>query len=178
MLQPDGSYLLNSQAITEYFAQRMKKDPRFKDTKSDKYKQGILDEIARIKSVWNNAVMLEDCLSYHPEIRYNYARYTQLVKSDPENYTEDAYHNTKELTYGINLGALTGGAVDVNSEYSKVVLDENGEIASTSANNVIICVFNYSKQQPDLQFETLGFVNFMIARYSNFLNVNAPLVIA
>ena len=68
--------------------------------------------------------------------------------------------------------------MDVNSEYSKVLLDENGEIASTSANNVIICVFNYSKQQPDLQFETLGFVNFMIARYSNFLNINAPLVIA
>ena len=178
VLQADGSYALNERAISDYFANRMQKDPRFKKIESEKYKKGVLDEIARIKSVWNNAVILEDCLTNHPEIRYNYARYTQLVKSDPESYTDEVYLNSKELTYGINLGALTGGPVDVNSEYSKAIIDDKGEMISASANSIVICVFNYLPHQPDLQFETLGFVNFMIARYSNFLNLNAPLVIA
>ena len=178
VLQGDGSYALNESVIKSYFAKRMLKDPRFKNKDSEKYKQGELDEIARIKSVWNNAIMLEDCLKNHPELRYNYKRFTQLLQKDPESYQDEAYHNTKELTYGLNLGALTGGQVDVNTEYSKAVYDENGEMVSASASSIVICVFNYLPHQPDLQFESVGFVNFMIARYSNFLNANALGVIA
>ena len=126
----------------------------------------------------HKSVMLEECLKNHPELRYNYKRYTQLTTKDPENYTDEAYYNTKELTYGINLGALQGGEIDVNTEYSLPIKNEQGELVSASANSIVICVFNYLPYQPDLQFESLGFVNFMIKRYSNFLNQNAVGVIA
>ena len=177
-MQNDGSYAINESVIKSYFAQRMQKDPRFRKKDSDKYKQGELDEIARIKSVWNNAIMLEDCLKNHPELRYNYKMYTQAIQKDPNGYQDEVYHNTQELTYGLNIGALQGGSADVNQDFSKALYNEEGELISSSANTIVICVFNYLPHQPDLQFESLGFVNFMIAKYSNFLNTNAVGVIA
>ncbi|MBR3863892.1 MAG: hypothetical protein IKJ19_02075 [Clostridia bacterium] len=176
LLQNDGSYALNERAIKSHFAKRMQKDPRFKNKDGEKYKQGELNEIARIKSVWNNAIMLEDCLNNHSELRYNYKRFAQLIQKDPDNYKDEVYHNTQELTYGLNLSALSGGQVDVNTEYSKPIFDENG--THIYSNPIVMCVFNYLPHQPDLQFESLGFVNFMIKKYSNFLNDNALGVIA
>lgn len=178
ILDGDGNYSLSEENITKYFAKRMQKDPRFRKTDSDRYAQGIVDEIARIKNVWNNAIMLEDCLKNHPELRYNYKRFTQAIKNDPDHYSDEIYHQVEELTYGLNLGALTGGSVEISTEYSKPIYDEKGELVSSSANGIVVCVFDYQKHQPDLQYESLGFVNFLIARYSNFLNANAVGVIA
>ena len=60
--EKEGAYCLNENKIAELFATRMVKDPRFRDKTGEKYAKGVQDEIARIKTLWNNAIILEDCL--------------------------------------------------------------------------------------------------------------------
>ncbi len=167
----DGSYLLNENKISDYFAMRMVKDPRYRDKNGERYNQGVKDEIERIKSVWNNAIILEDCLLNHPEIRFNYTRYSQSILASPDDYKDEEYHSFTEKTYGINLGKLVGGEVTVTSEYY-VPLKEGEEVSSLTADGIIMLVYDFKEAQPDLQFETLTAVNYFIGRYSNFLTTD------
>lgn len=176
--ESEGIYSLNEQRIATHFASRMKKDPRFRDKNGERYAQGVRDEIQRIKNVWNNAIILEDCLKNHPEIAYKYTRFTQAISANPEEYTDERFHNQEEKIYGIHLGALTGGEFDANKEFVKVIYGENQQIVSSTAQGIVVLVYNYSFAQLDLQFETIAFVNQVIARYSNFLNLQASGIIA
>lgn len=180
----DGTYSINEKKIEEHFEERMADDPRFRDTKSQRYAQGIKDEIARIKTVWNNAVILGDCFKNHPEILIYYTRYTQYIEKytkDPANANrplEEEYYQFTSKPYALNLGALTGNdAVKITDEYSKPI-KEGEEADGLSADGIVMLVYNYDYAQPYLQFETLALVRHYIARYSNFLNVNASGVIA
>ena len=167
----DGSYLLNENKIADYFAMRMVKDPRFRDKNGERYNQGVKDEIERIKRVWNNAIILEDCLLNHPEIRFNYTLYSQSILASPDDYKDEEYHSFTEKTYGINLGKLVGGEVTVTSEYY-IPLKEGEEVSSLTADGIIMLVYDFKDAQPDLQFETLTAVNYFIGRYSNFLTTD------
>ena len=179
----DGTYSINEKKIKEYFEERMVDDPRFRDTKSQRYAQGIKDEIERIKTVWNNAVILGDCFKNHPEIFINYTRYTQYIAKytpDPSNANrplEDDYYQFTSKPYALNLGALTGGTVKITEEYS-IPIKEGESTSELSANGIVMLVYNFNYDQPHLQFETLALVRHYIARYSNFLNLNASGVIA
>ena len=172
----DGTYSLNEAKIEEYFSLRMVKDPRYRDKQSERFALGVQSEIQRIKAVWNNAVMLEECLLNHPEIRYNYVRYTQAILANPENYEGEEYKSLPELTYGINLGKLTGGEVRITDEFYKP-LKEGEELSALSADGIVLLTYNFKSEQPHLQFETLSVVNYFISRYSNFLNDSNPALI-
>ncbi len=168
----DGEYLLDEKEIRELFAIRMQKDPRFKEKGGEKYLQGVQGEIQRIKDIWNNAVMLENCLEEHSEIRLNYAQYDQAKKVAPDQYTGEEFLNKESKTYAIDLGKLSNGEIKVTEEFYYSLKNENGEIAGRSADGIVLCVYNFKDAQPHLQFETLSFVNAVIKRYSNFLNAN------
>ncbi len=170
----NGVYSLNEQKIAEYFAERMQKDPRFRDESSQRYKDGIQGEIERIKRVWNNAIMLEDCLTAHPEIKYSYVRYTQAGLVDASALDKELVANEKEKVYGINLGRLKGSSQAVTNDFSYPTYDEDGKVTGSSADGIVLCVYDYYVHQPHLQFETLSFVNSIIATYSNFLNTDLP----
>ena len=170
-------YLLDEQKIQEYFAERMDGDPRFRDTNSQRYKDGIKSEIERIKAVWDNAIMLEDCLNNHPEIKYNYVRYTQTVAAKPDEEGEKLLAKQTEKLYGINLGKLTGGEAIITSDFYYNITDKDNNVIGSSADGIVLCVYDYYGYQPHLQFETLSFVNAMISKYSNFLNTSLPQLI-
>ena len=78
--------------------------------------------------------------------------------------------------YGINLGALTGGEKEITSLYSKAPYNEKNEIVSTSADGIIVLAFNYRSQQPHLQYETLGFINYILKTYSDFVTADNRLI--
>ena len=171
------AYLLDEQKIQAYFETRMKGDPRFRDETSQRYKDGIQSEIERIKAVWNNAIMLEDCLNTHPEIKYSYLRYTQTVAAEPDKDGENLLSQQTEKLYGINLGALTGGASIITTDFYYNLTDENNNVIGSSADGIVLCVYDYYGYQPHLQFETLSFVNAIISKYSDFLNTALPQLI-
>ena len=171
-------YLLDENKIQSYFETRMDGDPRFRDEESQRYKDGIQSEIERIKMVWNNAIMFEDCLSAHPEIKYSYVRYTQSVEADSSADGSEILSQQTEKLYGINLGKLTGGSSIITTDFYYNIVDENNNVTDSSADGIVLCVYDFYAYQPHLQFETLGFVNSIISKYSNFLNTALPQLIS
>ena len=166
----DGKYLVDEGAICKYFASRMKKDPRFRDKTSEKYKQGERDEIARIKAIWNNALTLEYYLNTHPELGVKYHRFSQYVAKKPEDKEAKAvYESESEKIWAINLGALAGGKSKITDLYARNITDENGNVTEITANGITICLFNYL-DQPDHAYEGIQLINYLIKEYSNFAN--------
>ena len=173
----NDKYVLDEDKIQQFFAVRMQKDPRFKKKGGERYLQGVKDEIQRIKSLWNNAVMLEDCLNNHPELTYYYQRFEQSKLANPKDYEGEEYQNQVSKNYGLNLGSLHGGEYTVTDEFYYNLTDEEGKTIGRSANGIVLCVYNYKEYQPHLQYETIAFVNAVISRYSNFINVNCDGII-
>lgn len=172
----NGEYSLNKSAIEVYFKNRMKKDARFRT--DEKKAEGVKSEIERIKAVWNNALILENIIENHSDVFVTYRRYGQSLaaaSSDQEKKTyQEYYDKCSERLCGVNLGKLTGGEKDIKDLYCKTVYSENvseggtPEIESYSADGIVMFVFDYTNEQPDLQYETLGFVNYIFKTYSNF----------
>ena len=166
----DGEYFIDESEVCKYFASRMKKDPRFRDKSSEKYKQGERDEIARIKAIWNNALKLEYYLNTYPELGVKYHRFTQYLAKAPDDQEGKAvYESESEKIWAINLGALTGGEKQITDLYARNITDEEGNITEITANGITVCLFNYV-DQPDHAYEGIQFINYLIEEYSNFAN--------
>ena len=157
---------LDDEKISAYFDKRMQGDKRFKT--DEEKAQGRKDEIARIKKLASDVKDFETLLnSENQDLFYKYVRYEQASGGDEneENYGA-AYKNAKEkgeLIYGINLGALTGGKSNV-SDYVKAY-----DAETESYSNVVLMIFDMTKHQPDLQYETISFTVTLVKEFSNIL---------
>lgn len=179
------TYVLNETAIEAYFKKRMKNDPRFRT--QEKIEVGVKNEIIRIKSVWNNALILQNIISEHPEAFVTYRRYGQSLaaaKTDSEKQTYQGYYDkTKDKLCGVDLGKLSGGKKQITELFSKATYsepDENGkqEMVSTNADGIVMCFFDYGNAQLDLQYESISFVNYIFKTYSNFYSSSLSGLIA
>lgn len=173
----DGVYVCDKIVTDSVFSERMQSDPRFRDKQSARYSAGLEDEAERIIAVWNNACKLEKVLEEHPELRVNYRPFTQTLDAMDEDKREKSdyykvWQSKTELTYGLNLGKLAGGKEKITDLYSRTITPEDGEPYLT-ADGIVLCVFNYTAQQPHLQYETLGYIVYMVETYSNFLDVES-----
>ena len=172
VVESDGTFSIDEQVVESVFSARMEKDPRFRNKKSQKYADGVKSECERIKAVWNNACVLEKVLVEHPDLAVKYRVFTQVLDTlDEKDRSYGEYYNLwekeTEKTYAIDLGKLTGGRDNVKDVFARNIKFENDE-QLVSSDDIVLCVFNYKFSQPDLQYETLGFVNYMIERFSNF----------
>lgn len=167
----EGVYKTNDSVIRSYFATRMKKDPRFRKVNSEKYEWGVSQEIQRIKLIWNNANLFEQCLNAHPELGVSYHRFEQSFAKFPDSEENKKYFdNEKEKIWALNLSALTGGETPITDLYSVNILDENGALKGVTSEGIVVCAFSYSYAQPDHAFETIQVLNYFIKTYSNFLD--------
>ncbi len=181
VVEANGVYTLDEARVKQIFAERMKKDPRFRNKNSQKYKDGEKNEIERFKSVWNNAQKLKQVLEAHPELKVNYKKYTQRVAelSDDDKAKEEylaVLEKEIERPYGLNLGKLTGGKTPITDLYARVL--GSGDEKTVTADGIVLCVFDYESYQPDLQYETIGFINYFIENYSNFFDADFSNLIA
>lgn len=167
-------YSLNETAIAAYFKKRMKNDPRFRT--QEKIEAGIENEIIRIKSVWNNALILQNIISEHPEAFVTYRRYGQSLAAagdDEKQSYQELYDKFTDKLLGVNLGKLSGGAKEITELFSKATYsepNENGEqeMISSNADGIVMCLFDYGSAQLDLQYESIAFVNYIFKTYSGF----------
>lgn len=153
--------------IRAHFDTRMKGDNRFR-TETEK-EEGRKSEIARIKRLAKEVKDFDYVLSVGEEkgLFYKYTKYAQTYNLKPEDenykaaYEKQVEEGKEDLIYGFNMAALTGGKKNV-SEYLKISGTE-------SAENVVLVLFDFSSDQPDLQFECISFFNTLVREFSDFL---------
>ena len=185
-LSADGDLMLDynnldGEKIKSHFLTRMAGDNRFR-TQEEK-DDGVVLEQGRIKKLCEEVWFFQKVLEYDDEISkdntenslfYRYTRYEQSLNTVTDAETAETYKTLYDqeikkardagfadgrMRYGLKADKLTGGAHQP-SEYFKV----NGE---SDAKNVVIIIFDFYEYQPDLQFESISFLNTIIRACSD-----------
>lgn len=147
---------LSESKIEEYFLTRQKKDNRFRT--QEQKEEGKKNECLRIKKLCEDIVKIEYLLENHSEIFIKYTKYEQLSVQQPDNtLVQDLYKNQTLKSYAIDLSALNGGKTQVSSFFNR-----NG-----SVEKLVLLGFEFADKQPDLRFETLSFMNYIVEECSN-----------
>lgn len=167
------------------FKVRKKKDNAYKTAKQ--YTNGAEKDKKRIEDLKQTVLELFEVFdkldkeyaakgSVNP-LRANYRKYSVAYHNDPEKY-KDMFENEKEKTYGIDLGGIE--VLEYNGE--KMAREDGDEhkvgnvyrLADSdkaSSEKVTLCVFDYSKYQKDLQYETLNFIHYILENYTKLFEI-------
>ena len=155
--------------ITQNFLARNANDNRFR--KSADKERGAKDEIARIKNLVKETASFNYLLNYAPEeLFFRYTKFEQAVFFADKNVLEFHKANLKReqengranVIYGLNVFALKG------EKPKKEVKNYFRINEFSSSDHVVLMAFNFLSEQPDLQFETISFINMVVRNFSNF----------
>ncbi len=163
---------LSTDKIDEAFLVRMVKDNRFR-TEAQK-EEGKKYERERIFNLVKEFNDFERLLEVGDEygLLYRYTKYEQVKDLVSEQKDKEMYESLYQAevergkanaVYGINVEKLSGGKHSP-SEFFKV---SGGKDASS----VVIMAFNFLSYQPELQFETVNFINSIVRSCSNIYQV-------
>ena len=165
---------LDQAKIDRFFADRTKGDNRFRD--EENYTKGLQGERQRIERICYDVACAKYLLQYHPEIFYQYTRFTQnlFLKASDTNKMLLDYQKTnnlnkygkEQLSYGVDLSKMSFTA-DSQGKYN-VTSFFSGK--GNGAKDLSLMMFDFIEYQPDLQFESLAFSNTVIKLTSNYLD--------
>ncbi len=145
--------VINEDVIIAKFLEKYGKDSRFK--KSEELELAKLEEIKRIKNIFNNATILKEVFKNNPQI------------------FDDKYNKITSLNYegrfAIDLGKLSGGEKHVSNAFSREVVDEKTNEVSYTADGVYLLIGNKQHKNGDLHFEGLNYLVNMLKTYSNLI---------
>lgn len=149
---------LSEEKITARFNERMKKDNRYLHGEIS-----AAQEIARIKKLCEETAFFKKVLKYdeaHPEqsIFYSYTRYEQSYLSGKSEFKEK-YENQTAARYGLNASNFSGGKYKAEDYFRFINPETQG--------SVIILAFDLYEFEPDLQFETISFLNGIIRNFTD-----------
>lgn len=134
---------LDENKIKNHFIERMKNDNRFR--KEEDRNSGIESEKKRIKTLCKD---VSD---------FGYI----LNSSDDLFYKHTISEELGEKRYGIKADMLKNGTENVDNFFRNKT--------DGTSKGVVILVFNFLDDQPDLQFETISFVSMCVRNFSNIL---------
>lgn len=144
----EEEFIPDTQKIREEFLKKKKKDKRFKTAKQKD--EGVLLEQKRICGIYESADYVERVLAYCDE---NGIEIRKKAKIDENN------ENEEQKTYALCLNVL-GGAFEYF--YTR---DDDGNL---TADGLYIAVLDYRISQSDAQFETVGFLAYILRSFGNF----------
>lgn len=162
---------LNEDAIRENFNKRMAGDNRYRFSAEEKEK-GFELEKQRIEKLCKDIVDFEKLLAHPAGLFYEYTKYQdkiQYYKEGTENRQkyEALLAEEQPQKYGLmveKLADFPGAGKDNPSKYFK----KQGGV--TSAKDVVIMAFDFKQYQPDLQYETISFINTIVRKCSTILD--------
>ena len=146
---------INEENIKQYFLKTRSKDNRFRFNKNQD--EGFALEIQRIKTIWENANLLEKVFAEHSEIFSD--KFTSFTWAD------------REVTgsFAIDLSKLTGGEGVLSNAFKLAIKDqETGEISYTT-DGLYLFVADNEEFNGDLDYESLAYVRTIIEKYSDFI---------
>ena len=167
---------IDMEKVRQVFLSRQKDDNRFR-TNAQK-EEGIKKEYDRISKlcveVSDFAYFMNYAKTECPELLYRYTKYEQayyIAKNEGDKRDLEAFESAYNLhlsdpsknnaPYGINLSALKGG-----KNASELVRLEGKD----NADGVVMMAFDFVREQPHLQYETISFMNAVIRECSNILD--------
>lgn len=164
---------LNLTAIERNFNARMKKDNRYRFDELAK-KEGLNLEIARIKDLcrqvadFEKLFEIDDSLPDEEKLFYSYRRYAETYSIVKDEEEKEEYKNklAKEVEkrYALRVDRLSSTTGKQNtSEFFR-------KIEATTSKDVVIMAFNFKGAQPDLQYETISFINTVVRSFSDILD--------
>jgi hypothetical protein len=158
--------------IKAYFHNRQASDNRYK------WKQITeQDEINRIKKLSSELADFKTILDFESNLpkeesifyyyhKYEFSLTKETTSSQKASYQEKYDLEGGEKAFGLKLEKLPKSdklnAPDVNAFFRMT--------NASDSKNVILTVFNVTHVQPDLQFETISFVNTVVRTFSSILN--------
>ena len=143
---------LDEAAVERDFRARVKKDKRFK--KASQIRQGIQDDIARIKN-YRNA--LEEFYGY---VETGVVEFTRTSMIDPEDGTV-----LFDGVYSINIcpnKAVAGGLSEVVCYPVKVVDADGNEQTIQTAENMNVAFFNMRATAKGFEYESVPYITYII----------------
>lgn len=165
---------LNEQAVEENFNKRMARDNRYRFN-SEAKAEGLQLEKERIvklcKDISDLEYLLErdETLPESQKLFYSYKKYTQIYNNQPENSSdkqryEQLLANEQVERYGLRVDRL------VTNSNKKNPSDFFRKVGGGDAKDVVILAFDFTKQQPDLQYETLSFMTMVVREFGTELD--------
>lgn len=139
--------------VSKMFFKRNKNDNRFR--KDYEIKQGLKLEKERIEKLCDNVIFFEEFITNpaNESALFRYKKYSQAYELSGKNsYYDDLLNYETEQIYGINIGMLTGGL-----DIAKVMYLGNATEESLTK-NLVLMAFDFTADQPDLQYESLAFI--------------------
>ena len=152
----DGEGTMNEGAVAANFDKRMKGDNRFR--KASDRARGLEREKERLTKLKGDAewfgrlLAADDAAPEGEKLFAVYKKYDQAKALDPDN--ADRYPETAAARYGLRLEMLEKG--------SDLVRNADG-----NCKNVYVTVFDYAKWQPDLQYETISAIRYLVEAYGD-----------
>ena len=170
----DGTYVVDEQKIENYFRSvRLKSAGNYRKTYRSELKkqEGVKLEIKRITAIYENYLFVKRAIDNAKEEGNDFLWYGALNQYDDDgNVIEGA---EKYYAYGIDLYKLNQPFVESETVKKPSVADTwyvsaNGK---TTAEGLVLAVFDFKAHQSDLQYESLAFVKYIIETYSGYGDV-------
>lgn len=171
VIENGSAWHVNEQKIEEYFLNtriKGKGNGNYRKTyrTAQQKKEGVKLEIARIKKLYENYLYVSAAIQAGKDAGTDFLWYGDLYKYDENNnIIED---KTETRPYGIDLYKLNQpflGQEGVPNVEDTWFTYANGK---PTAEGLVICVFDFRGYQVDLQYETLGFLRYIIQTYGRY----------
>lgn len=164
--ETDSGYTVNDKKIENYFKdERIKSARNYRRTyiSDEVINEGVKNEIKRIETVYLNYKTVKSGIEKANSVDKGFLTY-----KTPSYVTKEGEIISKEEgAYGIDLGKLNEGYQDKDVKDLWYVLDEDG---NPTEKGLILAVIELTSVQPELQYESLGVIAYLIRNYSNYAN--------
>lgn len=162
-----SDYTVNEDVIREYFLNvRLKSAKNYRKTfrTEAQKREGVRLEIARIKAIYDNYLYVTQAIAKAKAENADFLWYGNLQFFDDNGKVIE--NRTEVHPFGIDLAKLNAPFTEDKPKVeNRWYTYANGK---TTAEGLVMCVFNFNSHQYDLQFESLAFIRNVIETYSGY----------
>ena len=168
VIEEGESWKLDEGVIKSHFLDtRLKSAGNYKKTyrTAQQKEEGAKNEVTRIKTLYENYLYVSRAIEKAKLAGNDFLWYGTLYSYDINGNAIEDSAEVKPLgidLYKLNQPFIESGVPSIEETWFTYA---NGKPTSEG---LVACVFNFSSYQADLQYETLGFLRYLIETYSRY----------
>lgn len=162
----EGGELLPDK-VEENFNARMKGDNRFR--KEENRAEGVVWETERLEDLRAAVKDFSYLLENEENLFLTYTKYQSTAHNNPSEDMQAAYEKQTAHPYAINAQYLAENKGN-KPPVTDVISSRYSEEVMGTAVGAAVAVFDFTADQPDLQYETIVFLVALVRQYSTLLD--------